>query len=631
MTSTHRSLFVCLATAALSLNSLQSVCAAQPSESINDAAAAPRVAHHSRLPSHRTLEYSLSPEELSFATRDATTHRSQLHVFNAATTRVKDVLHNPVMLREMHAQLPCRMTIMQDENASAAEKDQLTTTDAASSVHDDQLMATLLSDSTRASHAFAAHSDSRDDIVTQRSVTQQQQQSSFPHAENNIWLIECKSLNDAKIAQTFTLQTFIQQHARHVAHAQTLAKDAHSVMSEKFPTPVTRSQSSADDFSPITHDSAQSNSVVDESTLQPAAEEEHDLPMDRLRLARIEKEQAAAAGDPDSDVGSLDSLQTKRDSMRDYPYEAIDLIGATLAGVAAWSWHFAHAHWGAMHKFNLYETDLENLQDTNTGIYDLTTGKELSIVESQRLAHAAAHLKRTRSATATSASAPTSAVHHRVKLQHKKHSRKDKTMSNSNHHFHVMSAQDDITTTTEEAPHANQVDVGKPQDDAATVLLQQQEESGALVWPRAPEAEVRLSIISDWASGTRESAYVAQLMMQSNPHYTLHLGDIYYVGTPDEVSSNMLGVAPKNVRQGVTFPHGTRGAFAISGNHEQMSRSWGFYETLLPTLGTRVHPSDPQNLTMSGQRAAYFVQENEHWRIVALDTGQSTECDHRQA
>ncbi|HLY93066.1 MAG TPA: hypothetical protein VKQ89_07400, partial [Candidatus Angelobacter sp.] len=51
----------------------------------------------------------------------------------------------------------------------------------------------------------------------------------------------------------------------------------------------------------------------------------------------------------------------------------------------------------------------------------------------------------------------------------------------------------------------------------------------------------KLSIAGDWGTGTFEAAEVAKAMLAFDPDYTLHIGDIYYVGDEREVSENCLG------------------------------------------------------------------------------------------
>ena len=51
---------------------------------------------------------------------------------------------------------------------------------------------------------------------------------------------------------------------------------------------------------------------------------------------------------------------------------------------------------------------------------------------------------------------------------------------------------------------------------------------------------VRLILAGDWATGTRDAFEIGRLIQKRAPHFTIHLGDIYYVGTRAEVRENML-------------------------------------------------------------------------------------------
>jgi hypothetical protein len=175
------------------------------------------------------------------------------------------------------------------------------------------------------------------------------------------------------------------------------------------------------------------------------------------------------------------------------------------------------------------------------------------------------------------------------------------------------------------------------------------------------------------ASGTRESFVVAESMLLGfDAHWTLHLGDIYMVATEEEVASNCLGQAPPGVARGVRWPHGSRGSFAVPGNHEYYSRAFGFFDTFLPTLGvvarevgpgggndtdaapplqsarctargkshwpddadsssdaTTVLPGDPASATaacanLTGQAASYLSLESRWWKFILLDSGSGT-------
>lgn len=125
-----------------------------------------------------------------------------------------------------------------------------------------------------------------------------------------------------------------------------------------------------------------------------------------------------------------------------------------------------------------------------------------------------------------------------------------------------------------------------------------------LAVPAGEPDPVIVSLLGDWGSGTKEAYDAGQQVRADNPHYTIHLGDIYYVGAPAEVRENMLGGK-------VQWPPGSRGAFALNANHEMYARGEGYFKVLLPELG----------LNGGGQKASFFCLKNDYWLVIGLDTG----------
>jgi hypothetical protein len=127
---------------------------------------------------------------------------------------------------------------------------------------------------------------------------------------------------------------------------------------------------------------------------------------------------------------------------------------------------------------------------------------------------------------------------------------------------------------------------------------------------------VRIALAGDWGTGTTEAERVAAQMAKFKPHFTVHIGDVYYVGDPPEVNENCLGVKnPNNNYDSVLWPLGSRGSFAMNGNHEMYANGGGYFDVLLPHLGLCVGGK------MTGQQTSFFCLQNTHWRIVAVDTG----------
>jgi len=134
--------------------------------------------------------------------------------------------------------------------------------------------------------------------------------------------------------------------------------------------------------------------------------------------------------------------------------------------------------------------------------------------------------------------------------------------------------------------------------------------------PSRPGAPIKIAMAGDWGSGTDEAYTIATLMCPddpgSMPDFTIHLGDIYYVGDEDEINENCLG-QPTSSHLGVRWPHGSQGSFALNANHEMYANGRGYFTTFLPTLGSGGAPG--------GQRCSFFSLESDQWRILGIDTG----------
>ncbi|MFT4032390.1 MAG: metallophosphoesterase [Siphonobacter sp.] len=121
-------------------------------------------------------------------------------------------------------------------------------------------------------------------------------------------------------------------------------------------------------------------------------------------------------------------------------------------------------------------------------------------------------------------------------------------------------------------------------------------------------AEARLVLLSDWATDTIESDLVGRLANRYHPDYSLHLGDVYFVGTSKEIRANFLN-------PDASWPWGKNGSLVLSGNHEMYSNGRAFFQELLPTMWIE------QQGIRKTQQAGFFCLENDYWRIIGLDTG----------
>ena len=122
-----------------------------------------------------------------------------------------------------------------------------------------------------------------------------------------------------------------------------------------------------------------------------------------------------------------------------------------------------------------------------------------------------------------------------------------------------------------------------------------------------------MAITGDWGDGSPNSEAVAAAIVQHDPNYTTHLGDVYSVGAPHEIERRFVGGTG-----GVAWPLGTFGGLAIPGNHEYHSGGHAFADIAMAKhLGVR----DGSGAGLRHQPATYFCLQNVHWTIVGLDTG----------
>ncbi|MGH7584071.1 MAG: hypothetical protein ACREL5_12675, partial [Gemmatimonadales bacterium] len=58
----------------------------------------------------------------------------------------------------------------------------------------------------------------------------------------------------------------------------------------------------------------------------------------------------------------------------------------------------------------------------------------------------------------------------------------------------------------------------------------------------------------------------------TTPDHTIHLGDIYYAGDAESVESEFPGRASRPDLRAIPWPPGSRGSFALNGNHEMYAK-----------------------------------------------------------
>ena len=111
--------------------------------------------------------------------------------------------------------------------------------------------------------------------------------------------------------------------------------------------------------------------------------------------------------------------------------------------------------------------------------------------------------------------------------------------------------------------------------------------------------KVTLAIAGDWGTGIEPAAAIGGFMAKREPDFTIHLGDVYYSGLPEEES-------PKLVEM---WPAGGRGSLTLNSNHEMYAGGQGYFNVAL---------RDRKFALQNG--LSYFALQNRNWMIIGLDT-----------
>lgn len=132
--------------------------------------------------------------------------------------------------------------------------------------------------------------------------------------------------------------------------------------------------------------------------------------------------------------------------------------------------------------------------------------------------------------------------------------------------------------------------------------------------------QARIVIVGDWGTGLPRARAVAGHMAEQvedalgrqRDVHVVHLGDVYYSGTHDEVRRKVLapGLWP------VTKEQASRGvsSWSLNGNHDMYGGGHGYFEELLGDrrFGAQSSPD--------GKPTSFFRLSSPSWEIVGLDT-----------
>jgi Calcineurin-like phosphoesterase len=128
--------------------------------------------------------------------------------------------------------------------------------------------------------------------------------------------------------------------------------------------------------------------------------------------------------------------------------------------------------------------------------------------------------------------------------------------------------------------------------------------------PGVPETislpdSVVIALLADWGGDNDAAKSVAGIVRKHTPDVGIHLGDIYYGGIREECEI-FLRLWPFNTDVSGNSPQFEPGrSFALNGNHEMYSGGESYFGLVLRAFG---------------QPQSFFCLQNQHWRIIGLDT-----------
>jgi hypothetical protein len=122
------------------------------------------------------------------------------------------------------------------------------------------------------------------------------------------------------------------------------------------------------------------------------------------------------------------------------------------------------------------------------------------------------------------------------------------------------------------------------------------------------KADAKIALVSDWGTGAEPAARVLRQIAALKPDIFIHLGDIYYSGTPVECDVNFSRL----IDETLGTSRDRLPVYVLAGNHDMYCGGVGFYDLI-----GRLNPPTRR------QCSSYFClrSADERWQLLAMDTG----------
>ncbi len=132
---------------------------------------------------------------------------------------------------------------------------------------------------------------------------------------------------------------------------------------------------------------------------------------------------------------------------------------------------------------------------------------------------------------------------------------------------------------------------------------------GVIAW-RLP-ARAKVALVGDIGTGTDIAAATLLSVLSFKPDAILHVGDVYYSGTPFEFEHRLINM----LKDAMAAAGHQAPFFTVPGNHEYFTGNIPYFECLDSGVLTK--------LPEQRQRASYFSLQSEDggWQFLGMDTG----------